>query len=231
MIHILFFFTFLLYTQMESLQRLPTDFMPSPAVHQGPDLKRTVVIAYDHTNQSDALLAKAIRLGVITPADDIRILHIICQDEFKKLFANTNMTEAYASHYISREDTGHDSAMMVAADMIMDDIIDVLDRHGFKNVKSEILRGDPKKSVIDYCMQCRPTYIITGTRGLGVLKRTFLGSVSDYIAKNCPNPVLVLKLTPEELASREKQDSQKQTRFSQLQGKIIKPRHMDLASH
>ncbi|KAL0084789.1 hypothetical protein F4703DRAFT_1856071 [Phycomyces blakesleeanus] len=194
--------------------------MPAPVVSNGPTPKRTVVIAYDHTNQSDALLAKAIRLGMIAPSDDIRILHIICQDEFKKLFQNTGMTESYASHYIEREDSGHDSAMVVAADMIVNDIIDVLDRNGFKNVKSEVLRGDPKKSVIDYCIQCRPTYIITGTRGLGVLKRTLLGSVSDYIAKHCPNPVLILKLTPEELSSREEQDDQKKTRFTQLQNTL-----------
>lgn len=36
---------------------------------------------------------------------------------------------------------------------------------------SEVLRGDPKESITDYCRMSKPTFLITGTRGLGAVKR------------------------------------------------------------
>lgn len=36
--------------------------------------------------------------------------------------------------------------------------------------------------------------LVLGTRELGFMRRAFLGSVSDYCIRNCPAPVIVIKL-------------------------------------
>ena len=36
--------------------------------------------------------------------------------------------------------------------------------------------------------------IITGTRGMGVIRRTMLGSVSDYVVHHAHCPVLIARL-------------------------------------
>lgn len=41
----------------------------------------------------------------------------------------------------------------------------------FAHIKSEILRGDPKECITDYCRMSNPAYLITGSRGFGAVKR------------------------------------------------------------
>ncbi|KAI8051491.1 hypothetical protein BDF22DRAFT_690982 [Syncephalis plumigaleata] len=54
--------------------------------------------------------------------------------------------------------------------------------------------------------EVRADVLIMGSRGLGVLKRTLLGSVSDYCAHNCSMPIIVVKMPPQDTqASEQKQ--------------------------
>lgn len=45
-----------------------------------------IVIAYDHSENSDATFAKGIRLGLISPNDHLYIVHIIEQRDLQNLF-------------------------------------------------------------------------------------------------------------------------------------------------
>lgn len=44
------------------------------------------MIAYDHSENSDATFAKGIRLGLISPNDELYIVHIIEQRDAQNLF-------------------------------------------------------------------------------------------------------------------------------------------------
>ncbi|KAK7268193.1 hypothetical protein RIF29_20884 [Crotalaria pallida] len=68
-----------------------------------------------------------------------------------------------------------------------------------KQVKSEsiILNGDPREMICQAAEQMHVNLLIMGSRGLGMLKRTFLGSVSDYCAHHAKTPILIVK-PPEE---------------------------------
>jgi hypothetical protein len=76
---------------LEGLNRLPTNFFPAPiepaSSFTKADNPRVVVLAYDHSNYGDAMIAKAIRLGLIKPSDDLRILNIVSQTDFTNIFA------------------------------------------------------------------------------------------------------------------------------------------------
>jgi len=51
----------------------------------------------------------------------------------------------------------------------------------------------PGKVIVDTAEQYDVHLIVIGARGLGALKRTFLGSVSNYVVNNCKKPVVVYR--------------------------------------
>ncbi|KAI3443365.1 hypothetical protein Pfo_000030 [Paulownia fortunei] len=59
--------------------------------------------------------------------------------------------------------------------------------------KTIILEGDPKEMICDVAEQMHVDLIVMGSRGLGKIKRTFMGSVSDYVTHHAKCPVLVVK--------------------------------------
>ena len=55
--------------------------------------------------------------------------------------------------------------------------------------------GKPGEVVCKIAEEENCVLIVTGTRGLGKVRRTFLGSVSDYIIHHSHVPVLVVRNT------------------------------------
>ncbi|XP_048743637.2 universal stress protein YxiE-like isoform X2 [Ostrea edulis] len=54
-------------------------------------------------------------------------------------------------------------------------------------------RGDPGESIVHVAEREKCNLIITGSRGMGLVRRTILGSVSDYVLHHAHCPVLVCK--------------------------------------
>lgn len=54
--------------------------------------------------------------------------------------------------------------------------------------------GRPGEVIVEIAKQENVAMIITGTRGQGKIRRTFLGSVSDYVVHHSPMPVLVCRV-------------------------------------
>ncbi|XP_061954198.1 universal stress protein A-like protein isoform X1 [Populus nigra] len=64
-----------------------------------------------------------------------------------------------------------------------------------KMIKAEslILEGEPKDKICQATEQMQVDLLVLGSRGLGKIKRAFLGSVSDYCAHHAKCPVLIVK--------------------------------------
>ncbi|KAJ8900129.1 hypothetical protein K2173_024245 [Erythroxylum novogranatense] len=64
-----------------------------------------------------------------------------------------------------------------------------------KMIKAEtlILEGDPKDMICQATEQMHVDLLVIGSRGLGKIKRAFLGSVSDYCAHHAHCPILIVK--------------------------------------
>ncbi|XP_008241135.1 PREDICTED: universal stress protein YxiE-like [Prunus mume] len=64
-----------------------------------------------------------------------------------------------------------------------------------KMIKAEtlILRGDPKDMICEATEQRHVDLLVVGSRGLGMVKRAFLGSVSSYCAHHAKCPVVIVK--------------------------------------
>lgn len=51
----------------------------------------------------------------------------------------------------------------------------------------------PGQGIVSMIDEVKATYVVTGTRGQGKIRRTILGSVSDYIVHHSPVPVVVAR--------------------------------------
>ncbi|XP_061174503.1 universal stress protein YxiE-like [Saccostrea echinata] len=56
-----------------------------------------------------------------------------------------------------------------------------------------MVKGDPGPTVTKVAEEYNAAYIVTGTRGHGKIRRTILGSVSDYVVHHSPVPVLIYR--------------------------------------
>jgi nucleotide-binding universal stress UspA family protein len=64
---------------------------------------------------------------------------------------------------------------------------------GIPNVEVRILRGDPGRAICQLATELSARAIVLGSRGRGGLKRAFLGSVSDYVARNALCSVVITR--------------------------------------
>ncbi|XP_022857782.1 universal stress protein A-like protein [Olea europaea var. sylvestris] len=67
-----------------------------------------------------------------------------------------------------------------------------------KKIKAEtlILEGDPKDRICQAAEQLHADLLVIGSRGLGTIKRAFLGSASNYCAHHVQCPILIVKPPP-----------------------------------
>jgi nucleotide-binding universal stress UspA family protein len=62
---------------------------------------------------------------------------------------------------------------------------------GLSDVRTELLRGDAGPTICEFAGEAGAAAIVIGSRGRGGFKRALLGSVSDYVVRNAPCPVIV----------------------------------------
>ncbi|KAI8820700.1 uncharacterized protein EV422DRAFT_59939 [Fimicolochytrium jonesii] len=55
------------------------------------------------------------------------------------------------------------------------------------------LRGDPRDELLHKVKEVNADMLVIGSRGMGTLKRAFVGSVSDYCVHNSECPVVVVR--------------------------------------
>ena len=53
--------------------------------------------------------------------------------------------------------------------------------------------GDPGENICRIAMDKKANVIVMGTRGLGRIRRTFLGSVSDYVVRHAGCAVTLVR--------------------------------------
>jgi nucleotide-binding universal stress UspA family protein len=61
------------------------------------------------------------------------------------------------------------------------------------DAESLVVRGDAGAALCDLARERDASAIVMGSRGLGGIKRALLGSVSDYVVRNAPCPVVITR--------------------------------------
>jgi nucleotide-binding universal stress UspA family protein len=59
--------------------------------------------------------------------------------------------------------------------------------------KAVAMRGDARDNIIRKTKELGASVLIMGSRGLGAIKRTLIGSVSDFCVHHCECPVIIVK--------------------------------------
>jgi nucleotide-binding universal stress UspA family protein len=59
------------------------------------------------------------------------------------------------------------------------------------NIETQVLEGDAGPALCDLASELSANAIVMGSRGHRRFKRAFLGSVSDYVVRHAPCPVVV----------------------------------------
>ncbi|KAJ8304434.1 hypothetical protein KUTeg_018017 [Tegillarca granosa] len=62
-------------------------------------------------------------------------------------------------------------------------------------IEGEIVKmiGEPGHCIVQKAHESNADFIVTGCRGAGTLRRTFMGSVSDYVMHHSDIPVFVCR--------------------------------------
>lgn len=75
---------------------------------------------------------------------------------------------------------------------IADKFQKLVDKHKI-NGKVVRVNGDAGPGIVDVAKREKVTYIVMGSRGMGKIRRTLLGSVSDYVLHHAHAPVVICK--------------------------------------
>jgi len=130
-----------------------------------------------------ALNALRAGLAVLGPADRIVIATVVDPGD-PTLVAGTGMAGGVISaetfDAMQRDQQLEAEAMLEATRSGL----------GLDNAEAVVLDGTPGQSLCAYAEALPASVIVMGTRGHGGLRRAVLGSVSDYIVRNAPCPVV-----------------------------------------
>ena len=86
-----------------------------------------------------------------------------------------------------------ESGSLKTVQMMMDAAKTKAGRHGVQFNYKIIKGADPGYDIVQYSKKHKNDLIVIGARGLGSIKETFLGSVSNYVLHKSKIPVLIVK--------------------------------------
>ena len=78
--------------------------------------------------------------------------------------------------------------------------VDALEEAGDLFTEPHLLQGTPVDAILDLCEELHPGLLVMGSRGLGILGRARLGSVSTDVLRAARGPVLIHALPAGESA-------------------------------
>ena len=144
----------------------------------------TILVCID--GSEGAVRAARAGVGVLRPADTVLVVTVV---------EGTDPTLAY-------DGTGHAGPTMTDtqfdafrqeelrnAQVIVDETIKQL---GLENQLGRVIEGTAGPELCALARAEQASAIVIGSRGRGRLKRALLGSVSDYVVRSAPCPVVVV---------------------------------------
>nr|CAG8434638.1 1411_t:CDS:2 [Entrophospora candida] len=151
-------------------------------------ITRTVVIALDHSSDSQQAFDWSLK-NFLRKETDLAVL--------VNVRPVPTVPIPYAAMGASYMDFGEIVASLeeqyrISSHTLLQEYAAKLKSHNFA-CKAIAMRGDARDEIVRKVGELNAEALILGNRGLGALKRTLLGSVSDYCTHNCHCTVIIVK--------------------------------------
>jgi nucleotide-binding universal stress UspA family protein len=152
---------------------------------------RSVIVATDGSDL--ALRAASTGLALLRPAD--RVIVVAVANTVDPSLAEDATGHAAATMTYAQVEDQH-REMISWGEAAVKATVEAL--HGSETLPAEsletsVIEGEPGPALCQFAAEMSATAIVVGSRGLGRIKRAFLGSVSDYVVRNAPCPVVVTR--------------------------------------
>ncbi|XP_059452384.1 universal stress protein PHOS32 [Corylus avellana] len=154
---------------------------------------RAIGVGMDYSPTSKAALRWAAD-NIIEEGDRIILIHVQppkSDHTRKKLFEDTGSPLVPLEEF---REINFSKQYGITNDPEVLDILDTVSKTKGAKVVAKVYWGDPREKLCDAVEDLKLDSLVVGSRGLGVIKRLLLGSVSKYVVTNASCPVTVVKL-------------------------------------
>ncbi|OZU87149.1 universal stress protein UspA [Virgibacillus indicus] len=142
---------------------------------------RKILVAYDSSDLSKKAVQEAKNQGTQAPGTEVCVIAVV------------NPNGPY-TNVIMQQEIGDELAKDFRPEVLK--LKEQFEAEGIP-VHAEVLvgevNGNPGKRICEYAEEKDIDLIIVGSRGLGNVKKLFLGSVSNNVVQNAKCPILVMK--------------------------------------
>ncbi|XP_063431426.1 universal stress protein YxiE-like isoform X2 [Mytilus trossulus] len=145
--------------------------------------KRVIVVAMDGSTEAESALLWFAN-NIYKKGDEVVVVHCLHHTAHYTM-GFWAPVDAQAVARAFEEESKH-------ATKVCSQLTDLLHKYEIVG-KVMQLQGDPGHQIVTTAEECRASFIVVGCRGIGVIRRTVLGSVSDYIVHHSNIPVLVYR--------------------------------------
>lgn len=148
-----------------------------------------ILLATDASAASDRALAMAVQMAVQYDAE-LLIIHVIRDMQIPFEIKEIPELESQQIESFSEE---REKIMRKIAETVLKEAKQKAEAAGASHVSTAIGTGDPATSILDFAKRREIDLIVIGTRGLGKLKGTILGSVSRKVTSNAETSCLIVR--------------------------------------
>lgn len=148
-----------------------------------------ILLATDASAASDRALKLAVQMTGQNDAE-LLIIHVIRDMQIPFEIKEIPELESQQIESFSEE---REKIMRKIAETVLKDARQKAEAAGASNVTTAIGTGDPATSILDFAKRREMDMIVLGTRGLGKLKGTILGSVSRKVTNNAETSCLIVR--------------------------------------
>ncbi len=131
-------------------------------------------------------------------SEDATLAARVATDLSRRTGAELHVAHAWRDHvqvlgYPTLMWTDYSNIYERKAGRLLEVQVDSIEATGGVFVQPHLLHGPPIDAILDLCEELRPGLLVMGARGLGLVGRIFVGSVSEGVVHQARFPVLVVR--------------------------------------